>query len=494
MHYCTTVKHDGGLIAGFYRPLQVLVYFIIYQVFGPSAVAFHALNIALHAANTCLLHHVAIKVRFKKGAALAAALLWALHPLHTTDVAYIASTAELLWVFFCLWGLTALLPDFTPRKIWMSMIFFALALCSKESAAVFPALAVVTFFLVSKERRQASTYVATWPLWLLSAGYIALWFWFIHVSGSNMERIPDPQWVEFYTGNFKNRLLTSLSTLTVYARLIVWPKGLHLERVYPAYLTLLQWQPLSGLLIAGFCFLQLMWGKMRRGLALSFGILWFAVALSPYTGIVLPIDAIISEGWMYMPTMGLFLGVVQTVAVVFEKKKNAAQVLVAALALSLGIMTFFQNSVWRTPETLYQNIAKNNGIVDRLSPSVAMFYLEEGEFDKAIGQFQYTISHPVEKSGVLRAETHVQLAMAWLHIVPDKGGETFTLDAHTLSSSQHLPEAISELGKALQENPRLYWAHAVLALIYRTQGNGQMADFHDRQVKDILQKQGSSGP
>ena len=488
----TTVKHDNGLIAGFCRPLQALVYFLIYQAFGPCAIAFHALNIALHGANTCLLHHFAIKSRFKKSVAFAVALLWGLHPLHTTDVAYIASTAELLWSFFCLLGLITLLPDFTSRRIWRSMTFFALALCSKESAAVFPALAAVTFFFVNEDRQSASAYLKMWPLWLLSAGYIAVWFWFIHVSGSNMDRSPDPQWVQLYTGNLKNRLLTSLSTLTVYARLIIWPAGLHIERVYPTYLTLLLWQPMTGAVIAGLCLLQIIWGKMRRGLALSFGILWFAVALSPYTGIVLPIDAIISEGWMYMPTVGLSLGVVQTVSGIFERKKNAAQLLVAAFALSLGLTAFFQNYVWRTPETLYQDIIKNGGSIDRLSPSLAMFYMEQGEFDKAISQFQYTISHPPNQSRILWAETHVQLAMAWLHIPPDKGGETFTLDPHALSSSPHLPEAIAELGRALQENPEFYWAHAVLALIYRSQGNREMADFHDGKVKAILREQGGA--
>ena len=47
-------------------------------------------------------------------------------------------------------------------------------------------------------------------------------------------------------------------------------------------------------------------------------------------------------------------------------------------------------------------------------------------------------------------------------------------------------------GFVLQENPDFYWAHAALAIIYRYEGNNQMADFHQKQVGVILQRQGNS--
>jgi hypothetical protein len=172
----TSMSYAGyGIPGGFYRPLQMLIYFLIYQAFGLSSVAFHALSIALQALNACLLHHFGIKAGFKKGVAFSAALLWAVHPLHTIDVAYAASLAELLWSAFSLLGLITLLPDFTPRKICKAMLFFMLALGCKESAVVFPALAAATLFLVNKDRARFSTYLKTWPLWLLSVCFIAIW-------------------------------------------------------------------------------------------------------------------------------------------------------------------------------------------------------------------------------------------------------------------------------------------------------------------------------
>jgi tetratricopeptide (TPR) repeat protein len=485
----------GGLPEGFYRPVQMMIYFLIYQAFGPSTIAFHALNVSLQALNACLLHHFGIRAGFKKGAAFAAALLWAVHPLHTTDITYMSSTAELLWSCFCLLGLIALLPDFAPRKVGLALIFFMLALACKESAVVFPALTAVTFFFVSKKRAQFSAYLKMWPLWLLSAGYIAAWLWFIHSSGYNLNNSGSPMHTAAYMSNFTNRVLTCLASLTLYARLIIWPAGLHIERAFTPSYTLLAWQPAVGALMAGLALLQIIWGRMRqrkdKGLALSFGLLWFAIAFSPVTGIIIPVDALISEGWMYMPMMGLFLGVAETMAGFFEKRPNAARLLVSALAFSLGLATFLQNEVWRNTETLYRSIAQNGGRSYQLSIPLGVFYLERGEFNKAIGPFNVALDH-TDGRPQIRQETHLRLAAAWLQIRPDdRGGISLGDILSALPACRHIPEATRELGQILAENPDFYWAHAALAIIYRYQGNNQMADFHEQQVKAILQKQGS---
>ena len=358
---------------------------------------------------------------------------------------------------------------------------------------------------------------------------------------------------------------------------------------------------------------------------MSFGLLWFAAALSPATGIAFPINEMMAERWMYMPLMGLFLGVTQTAAVLFEKRQYAARALVLVLVVALGTATFLQNKKWLNPETFYQNVVQNGGnplrvtyilgiyyleqrefdkaialsrheidntngrwagrwisphmlqamawlqvqpdqdgmvsSVDdmarfvRTSPHIpeaiaefgkalqadpddslahqylaiiyryqnnnvmadfhdkqaksilqrredyarqfngnpGQFYMERGEFDKAIERFRYEIDHPDKHiSNTARADIHWKLAMAWLHLPPDKNGATFTLDARTLQSCRHIPEVIAELEKTLQDNPDYYWAHAALAFIYRYQGNSQMADFHDKKVNDILQKQGAA--
>jgi len=188
--------------------------------------------------------------------------------------------------------------------------------------------------------------------------------------------------------------------------------------------------------------------------------------------------------------MGLFLGAAQTCADFFEKRKNAARVLVLLLAFSLSVTTFFQNEVWRNPETLYQNILQNGGHTERISPHLGQFYLRRGEFDKEIEQSRYEINHPDSRSRILLADAHLRLALALLQARVDEN-DTLVLDPRTLPACQHIPEALSELEKVLEDNPGFYQAHILLAIIYRYQGNTQMEEFHQKQAENILLKQGT---
>ena len=419
----TSLNFAGsGVPGGFYRPVPMLAYFLIYRAFGASTIAFHALNIALQALNACLLHHFGVKAGFGKGVAFAAALLWAVHPLHTEAVAYMSAASELLWSTFCLAGLITLLPDFSTRRIWQTMIFFMLALLSKETAVIFPALAAVTFFLVSKDRARLSAYLKMWPLWLLTTGYIGIWLLFIHQYGYTTDETGSPEFFRDYVSNLTNRVLTSLATLPVYARLIIWPEGLHMERRFEIFDTLLAVAAGSG------CFdgrrlpcCKFFRGRSQRGLALSFGLLWFAVALSPYTGILIPVNAQVSEGWMYMPTDGAFFWESRRQQRrSFEKRLNAC-------AAACG--AWHWRSHWaprhsfktrygaRLKRFIRTSCRTSEDTFARQRAFWAVFYMGQGEFDKAIKHLQYEIDHPDGRPKIQcwqAGGVHLKLAMAWL--------------------------------------------------------------------------------
>src|ERR1035437_5260609 len=94
-----------------------------------------------------------------------------------------------------------------------------------------------------------------------------------------------------------------------------------MERNFPVFTSVLSWQVLAGAALVEGALAQIVTGKGKRGLPLSFGLFWFAAALSPLTGIVVPIDAMVSEGWLYMPTIGLSLGAAQTLAIWIHRLK-----------------------------------------------------------------------------------------------------------------------------------------------------------------------------
>ena len=168
------------------------------------------------------------KLGFTAGAVFSAALLWSLHPLHTLDVTYISSTPEPLYTLFSLLGLLALLPDISSRKLYISIVLVLLALGSKETAVVFPALLTGCLFISSKDRLKPALYVRTWPFWLLSALYAVI---YTHTYNGSLFESHSPD-LEAYAHQIIPRIMTCLATLPVYLKLIIYPTNLHMERYF----------------------------------------------------------------------------------------------------------------------------------------------------------------------------------------------------------------------------------------------------------------------
>jgi SAM-dependent methyltransferase len=83
-----------------YRPVSGALNWLSWQLLGDSAPAQHALNIALHAGVGVLLLAVLSACGVRRGIALAAAVLFAVHPATTMDVSYTEGRQDLLgWCF-----------------------------------------------------------------------------------------------------------------------------------------------------------------------------------------------------------------------------------------------------------------------------------------------------------------------------------------------------------------------------------------------------------
>ena len=131
---------EGDLIQQktYYRPVAIVSLMIDAARGGADPAAYHLTNIVLHAAVTCLLLWLAIAWGASPPAALAAALVFAVHPVNTQAVAWIAGRNDLLLALFGLLSLIA----WTKRAMALHTIAFALAVFSKETGFLFivPAL------------------------------------------------------------------------------------------------------------------------------------------------------------------------------------------------------------------------------------------------------------------------------------------------------------------------------------------------------------------
>ena len=484
----------SGAEKGFYRPIELTLRMIIFQMFGLSKPAFHGINIILHALNAACVYLLGRKLGFYPMAIFAATLLWAVHPIFTQEVAYISSTSELLWTTFALLALLVLLPDFSPRKICFALVLVLLGLGSKETMVVFPALATACLFLISAEnnRLKLSTYLPTVPFWLLSAAFAITYRLVNHYNVFNTGSSPA---LENYAHHIFPRILTSLATLPTYLSVVFYPFDLHMERVFPVFESVLTGPVLLGGAMAAGALAQIILGKGKRGLPLTFGFIWFAAALSPVTGIFAPTDALISEGWLYTPLIGLVLGTAQMLSgwiknVEFRQAKAVTTGVVAVLAVFLSVKTYLQNQFYENAPIFYGHIFDTGGYKTRAYPDLGDYYLNQREFDKAAENFKLALANPDEHN-VPSAAMHAQLALAYLNVVSD---EYYMVTPEAVAAglpvSTHIQEAIDELNLALRLDPNFFFGHTILSAIYHFKGEERVSQYHHQKMLEILHAQG----
>ena len=135
--------------AGLYRPLTILTYGIDWSLADGSPWWFHLVNVGLHATATWLVVLV-VGAWLRPTAALAAGLVFALHPVHVEAVANVVGRAELLVAIGVL-GAVIVARRYrasetgSARAVWLTatIVVVALTLHAKESGVIaLPVLAL----------------------------------------------------------------------------------------------------------------------------------------------------------------------------------------------------------------------------------------------------------------------------------------------------------------------------------------------------------------
>lgn len=164
-----------------YRPVLELSYAYEWHLWGFWAEGYRWTNLLAHVGCAVL---VAVLVRrfaagrVPDGAAVLAGLAFALSPAHPESVMWLSSRVNLFALLFML----AALWVFSCRRHLLTALFAFLAMGSKETAYVLPALlSVIAWWspelpgpLTSWRGRLLAVLRRTWPSWLLLGGYFLL--------------------------------------------------------------------------------------------------------------------------------------------------------------------------------------------------------------------------------------------------------------------------------------------------------------------------------
>jgi hypothetical protein len=127
-------SHDGG----YYRPIPAVTYAIDYWLWDWNPWGFRFTNLFIHLLNIALFDLFVRRLIGDGRVSIIAAAIFALHPIHTPAIFWIAARSDLLACFFLLAGC---IFEFSKQsRIIPATICFFLALLSKEMAITFPLL------------------------------------------------------------------------------------------------------------------------------------------------------------------------------------------------------------------------------------------------------------------------------------------------------------------------------------------------------------------
>lgn len=312
--YWHTVENSG-----LYRPLTILSLALNRMLLGEAIWAYHLVNVLLHCAVAVLLLQALRRWQLPAGAACAAALLFAVHPLHVDVVNTVVGRSELLVALFLLAGFVAARGGRAWHGLLTCLCYLA-ALLSKEHAITFLALLPIWDCFdqgVSCWRRR-------WKLYLGLLAVALLWlFWRRYGVVNDLPRFEVTEAASPLAHvDGTTRVLTALLYQGLYLAKLVVPFGL--QAVYsvadlPAFIRSV-FSP-GGLLVvsaAGGLAGTLVMGWRRRSLLALFTILYL-VSFSPTANLFLPIGVTFAERLAYFPSAWFCAGAGVLFAAVLQK-------------------------------------------------------------------------------------------------------------------------------------------------------------------------------
>ena len=350
-----------------YRPMLLASFAAEWWIHGGKAMPFHAVNLLLHAAATLLLWRLLLRLDFGDATSLAAALLFAVHPIHVEAVTSLVGRGETqaaVLVFLYL-HLAIRWWRRTERRGWLlafALLGYALALLTKESAAAAPALAFLCFLRIaggSASRRFSRAFVRGAPLWAgggaVLGGFFGLREWvlggFLHSGKVGIFEVENPLSALPAFARVGNACLVLLR----YVGRCVFPLRLSADEsawsIRPVAATSLA--ALGAiLLLAAAALLAL----RRPGSAGAFGLLFFLAAILPASNLFFATGTIFAERVAYAPAAGLCLIAAAGLAAI--PTTGARRPLLAAAVLLFAARTAMRGMAWWSDERLFENSAR----------------------------------------------------------------------------------------------------------------------------------------
>jgi tetratricopeptide (TPR) repeat protein len=450
-----------------WRPVVDMTYALNYAVDGLNPKVFRITNLFLHVGAAWLIFLILAEILDRNqtrtkaglfpsaGAPLAAAALFAVHPVNTEAVDYIWARSSVLAAgfyllsFYCF--LRGPLDERNSGKIsWYlaGLASFALGLGTKATLATLPVMLLLYEALFINHRlqdplklywRQPKRLKKYLPIIAALIAYVV--FRFVFLSGFFRR-------VAFSSGESgitaATYLPTQLRAWVYYIRLFIWPDPLITDFAGFGW-SRSPWEPavLAALVIIA-VILALAWRARRTDPVWTFFTLWFFITLLPEASFI-PLRDPVTGYRAYLANAGLavlaaLLGLrgaawLRSRVGGGDPKRQGRlrlgyRLAAGAMLCVLGSVTIARNRVWRDEMTLWTDVAEKDPSNPRAYANLGLEFMEKKDYQKAKEMFEKAVELGPKKSYAYRF----------------RGYFNFFLSRND--------QALSDLAKAIELEPR----------------------------------------
>jgi len=399
---------DDNRKYGYYRPLITISYALDWRAWGLKPAGYHYTNIAMHIVCMVLLFFILYRLADRKLLIpTLAGILFAVHPIHTESVTWIAGRTDVMCAMFFFAGLLTFIvyaerlaaahgfdelpPGTSPEAarqprltmLILTGVFYVIGLLAKEMNVALPVIAgaYLLVFVTGFQWRKIAAYLPSFVfLGVLTIAYFL--FRSYRVGFSQQAKQPF---------DVIETILTFIKTIGYYTGKMLVP--VHLSAYIQNPLVQSVFEPKF---IAAFVFLAVLIALVVRLLKteklIAFSLMFLPLSMLPMSNFIRisgPKDMgfMTAERFLYIPSAAICLLVALLAARLIGKlgalvadrdwsggrwmRRAVALVLLAAVTLSFTVLTWRRNTDWYDNEKLFTQM-----IAD--APNATLLYVVLG--------------------------------------------------------------------------------------------------------------------
>ena len=485
----------------YYRPLMTLTYLILWKSFGELPFGFHLFNVFLNALVVVGVYYTGRDLFKDRGIGAVAAFLFAVHPIHTETVCWIAALPDLeatllLLIAFRAYTKVSSLGQWRQVLVVLPLL---LALLAKEPALMLVPLLVLYEHFVREDRAE-TTFPAKIgryaPVCHAGAGYLVCR---VVLLGKLAPVLQHPQvtWPQAFYSAF--------ALVAQYTKLLLWPSRLSTFHVFHPSNSLTEPLVVLGIVVVALSLVFLIFFH-RKFPVLAFSLVWIGFTLGTVLNSRWMAANVLAERYLYLPSVG-FCWIagwcVRRAWEALEAKRTwqiPAKTVFATVIMGIFVLgtvkTFARNTDWRDNITLYSRTILTD-------PDSFVMHLNLGTSYYAMRNFKGA-QKELEQALELKPDSVNALnALGCLYLEQDRleeAGKLFqqAIELRPLWTDAHFnngrlllklgkrDEALKEFRTAVEVGQLNSTAHLFLARMLDEDGNVKEAEIEYRKSLELL--------